>query len=333
MNSQVADPELWVPVCPLRVSLAALVLGLAALAPTSPARAGELAIGEESTPKEYGERIEFRVRGKRAFLILPKDWKDAKTPQPWIWYAPVLEERFPNEWHDWLFYRLVRRGVVIAGIDAGESWGNIPGRKTYSLFYSRTVKKYNLRPKAILFCESRGMLMGLNWAAENADKVAAVGAVYPVCRIDASPFFARTYDLASHLLSESEYSNLLRDQKLNARNLELLEQHLKDHNPLDRLEPLAKANVPMLLLHGLDDRMVPAIDHSGALVRRYRKLGGRAGLVLYDGCKHEPSDLFFQSERMLDFLLTQAGVAREPEEVARGKPEVQPAGEDATEEK
>jgi dipeptidyl aminopeptidase/acylaminoacyl peptidase len=249
----------------------------------------------EST--QYGfRRLEFRVRGSRAFVLLPK--KFAKT-RPWVWYAPTLRDKYPNEWHDWLFQRLLARGFAVCGIDVGESWGNPKGRAEFTRFYEYMVKKHELSPRACLFAESRGGLMAFNWAADHPDKVQCIGAVYPVCKITPSPFFARVYKLAGEGA----------DHKANEA---ALEEQIEKHNPMDRLAPLAKAKVPILLMHGTRDKLVPAAAHSAELARRYIKLGGEVTLIVRRNARHEPSDLFFESEELLRFFLDQVPDEKTP---------------------
>jgi pimeloyl-ACP methyl ester carboxylesterase len=51
-------------------------------------------------------------------------------------------------------------------------------------------------------------------------------------------------------------------------------KHLAEHNPIDRLKPLAAATVPLFLLHGDVDCTVPLEANSKELAKRYRELGG-----------------------------------------------------------
>ena len=51
------------------------------------------------------------------------------------------------------------------------------------------------------------------------------------------------------------------------------------------------------------DTLVPLDRNSGALVRRYRALGGEAELVVVKGKGHEVCPEFFQNQRLLDFFL------------------------------
>jgi len=233
----------------------------------------------------------------RSFVILPAKRPEGEaTPIPWVWYAPMLRDdrgrqMYPNQWHNWLFEKLIEAGFAVVGTDVGESWGNPDGRVGFTHFYQHVVKEFGLAPKANFLAEGRGMLMVLNWAVENPDKVQAIGAIYPACRISPSMFFGRVYRLTGTM-----------DDKANEA---ALAEQFKQHNPLDRLAPLAEAKVPMLLLHGIEDKVVPPIDHSGELALRYRKLGGTARFILKRNERHEPSDMFFKAPELLRFFVKQ----------------------------
>jgi pimeloyl-ACP methyl ester carboxylesterase len=243
--------------------------------------------------------VRYKAGGKRVsrrgFAILPPK-RAGGGPIPWVWYAPMLRDdrghqTHPSKRHNWMFERLVKAGFAVAGVDVGESWGNPAGRLGFTKFYEHMIKEFGLAPKACILAEDRGMLMVLNWAAENADKVQRIGAIYPVCKITPTAFFARMYDLAGN--------------DNDKENEAALKAAFKQHNPMDRLEPLAKAKVPMLLLHGINDKVVPAISHSGDLTLRYRKLGGPVRFVLKRNERHEPTDMFFRSPDLLKFFLKQ----------------------------
>jgi len=292
-----------------------LVLGgLVALGAGLHASAASGADVRMTRSEEYGgTRFDFRLRGRgfsyRCFVILPKEacrlnvlltWNGLRVfpvilppePRPWVWYAPALRDRYPNRWHTWYFSRLLKAGVAVCGIDVGESWGNPKGRAAFSHFYKFVVKhwRFNCVPKACMLPECRGGLMVYNWAAENPGRVQCIGAIYPVCEITATPFFARIYGLAS-------------DEKL---SLKALKDHFKSHNPMDRLKPLADAKIPILHLHGSLDKVVPALQHSAALARRYLKLGGTITVMIRRGERHEPSAMLFECKEFARFLIRQA---------------------------
>ncbi|MBN1807246.1 MAG: hypothetical protein JW837_18520 [Sedimentisphaerales bacterium] len=78
-----------------------------------------------------------------------------------------------------------------------------------------------------------------------------------------------------------------------------------EHNPIDRLWNLAKADVPILHVHGNVDKVVPLKDNSAELVRRYKILGGRAQVLAIEGKGHELCPEFMQNQPLLDFLISQ----------------------------
>ncbi|MDP4184078.1 MAG: SGNH/GDSL hydrolase family protein, partial [Bacteroidota bacterium] len=59
-------------------------------------------------------------------------------------------------------------------------------------------------------------------------------------------------------------------------------------NPIDNLEELAKAKVPVLHMIGLQDSIVPPMENSFVLIDRYVKLGGIATMV---PCTRGPQEL------------------------------------------
>ncbi len=259
--------------------------------------------------RQYGcERLDFRLpeTGNRAFVILPKK-RAEKGPTSWVWFAPALRDergrvRYPNPWNDWLFSRLLGGGSAICAVDVGESWGNPKGREQFTRFHEFVVEEFKLSAKPCLFAQSRGGLMVLNWAADHPKKVQCIGAIYPVCKISVTPFFARIYDLAGRKAKKAEWDKLPETEREKRNEAELRNQ-FKQHNPLDRLALLVAAKVPLLSLHGIEDRLVPLAAHSGELIRRYRRLGGNARLIGRLGQRHEPADVFFESEELLEFFL------------------------------
>ena len=93
-------------------------------------------------------------------------------------------------------------------------------------------------------------------------------------------------------------------------SLEELDRRAAEFNPIDNLAPLAKADVKILHLHGDEDYLVPTGANSTELARRYRKLGGRAEIVLLKGLGAERANSrchdgpeLYESAALLKFLL------------------------------
>ncbi|MCX5759769.1 MAG: hypothetical protein NTU83_14945, partial [Candidatus Hydrogenedentes bacterium] len=62
-------------------------------------------------------------------------------------------------------------------------------------------------------------------------------------------------------------------------------------NPVDNLESLAKSKVPLFLLCGDADNVVPYPENGALVKERYEKLGGPFSLIVKKGFKHHPHGL------------------------------------------
>jgi pimeloyl-ACP methyl ester carboxylesterase len=89
-----------------------------------------------------------------------------------------------------------------------------------------------------------------------------------------------------------------------------LTAQLAQHNPIDRLAPLAKAKVPIFHIHGDSDVVVPLKDNSGELAKRYRELGGAIELVVPPGQGHNMWQGFFQCQQLVDFVIAKSGAGK-----------------------
>jgi lysophospholipase L1-like esterase/pimeloyl-ACP methyl ester carboxylesterase len=234
--------------------------------------------------RRYGARcLELQIGDVQGFVILPTA-PAADGSKPWVWYAPSYWQGYPNERMNWLFSRLLQQGFAICGTSVGDSFGSPQSRKIYSQFYAHVVKEYGLAPQVCLLPQSRGGLMWYNWAVENPEKVACIGGIYPVCDLTSYPGLGAT--AAAYGMSEPE-----------------LTAQLAQHNPIERLAPLAKAKVPILHLHGDKDDVVPLERNSGLLIKRYQALGGPGELAVIRGKGHAEIPEFFESEKLLEFFL------------------------------
>lgn len=177
-------------------------------------------------------------------------------------------------------------------MDVGESYGSPAGREVFAAFHQRVVEQFKLEAKARLVAQSRGGLMLYNWAAENPDKVRCIVGIYPVCDLHSYPGLQRA--AGAYRLTPDE-----------------LEKQLIRHNPIDRLEPLAKAGVPILHVHGDADQVVPLEKNSQIMLDRFNALGGTMKLIIVPGKGHAEIPEYFQEPQLVQFLLA-GGFAQEP---------------------
>lgn len=227
----------------------------------------------------------FAVAGRTAFLI-PAKGDVPKESKPWVWYAPTLPN-LPGIEERWMFERFQAAGIAVAGVDSGESYGSPAGNKIFDgLHEEMTRRGYSAKP--IFLGRSRGGLMALSWAAQNPSKVAAFAGIYPVC------------DLASYPgLDRAAGAFGLRPDELKAK--------LKDFNPIDRLEGLAKTKAPLFAIHGDIDKVVPLEANSGRLKKQYEALGGSMTLIVPPQQGHNMWPGFFRCVELVDFVIRHAG--------------------------
>lgn len=224
----------------------------------------------------------FRVEGAVAFVLSPQS-ATATVPTPWVWYAPTLPG-LPGAEERWMFEQFLSAGIAIAGIDVGDSHGSPSGRQLFSAFYVEMTEQRTFSPQPVLLGRSRGGLQTLNWAAENPTKVAAFAGVYPVCNLESWPGLEN---------ASGAYRMTVED----------LRHHLAVHNPISRLEGLAKAGVPMFAIHGDEDDVVPLESHFAELTRRYRAQGGQSQLLVAPHQGHNMWPGFFQCQELVDFVI------------------------------
>lgn len=224
----------------------------------------------------------FEVASRQAFVIEPVKPATA-TRKPWVWYAPTLKP-YPGPEEKRMIERFLEAGISIAGIDVGESYGSPSGVKLYEQFYDFMTGQSGFSPKPGLLARSRGGLMLYNWASKHPDQVACIAGIYPVC-------------------DPSSWPGLEKAAPAYGMPPERLKDELAKYNPVDNLEPLAKARVPIFHIHGDSDTVVPLDRNSGKVAERYEKLGGSMRLVVPSGQGHNMWKGFFECEELIAFVI------------------------------
>jgi pimeloyl-ACP methyl ester carboxylesterase len=268
---------------------------LVPLSAAEPVRIGlledSITYAEMSAPKVSQwngyERIDFAINGRAVLLVKPKA---VTKGNPWIWRM----EFFGHEPQADL--GLLEKGFHVAYIDMQDLYGCPQAMEIMDGCFLTLRDGWQLSGKVVLEGFSRGGLYAFNWAAHRPRNVAALYVDAPVCDFKswpggkgAGPGSAPDWErcLKVYGLSEAEAMAYPR-------------------NPVDHLEPIAKAGIPILAVIGDADEVVPVSENIDLVEKRYRALGGSIKVIRKPGVKHHPHSLK-DPKPIVDFLLRAVG--------------------------
>jgi alpha-beta hydrolase superfamily lysophospholipase len=230
----------------------------------------------------------FAVDGRTAFLFTPSaNASVPETEKPWILYTPTLPG-YPDKAEQWMHEQFTKAGVAVSGIDTGESYGSPEAVKAAEKLHAEMVKRgYSKRPAVL--GRSRGGLGASAWAVAHPEFTAGIGGIYPV------------YDWRS-------YPGLAKAAPAYGLPADELAAKVTDLCPIERIEVAAKAGVPVCIIHGDSDTVVPLEPNSAELVRRYEACGkgDLVTLIVAKGQGHTMWEGFFRCQELVDFLIARA---------------------------
>jgi pimeloyl-ACP methyl ester carboxylesterase len=89
---------------------------------------------------------------------------------------------------------------------------------------------------------------------------------------------------------------------------EELSRFLTEYNPVANAAVLAKAKIPICIIHGDDDQVVPLKENSAALAEIYQTEGAAESieLIIANGQGHNFWQGFFQCQTLVDFAIARA---------------------------
>ncbi|NNE94269.1 MAG: sulfatase-like hydrolase/transferase [Verrucomicrobiales bacterium] len=231
-----------------------------------------------------GDSEELLINGRPAFLMKPE--KPA-AGNPWIFYGPTLNSP-PDKAESWMHEKFLAAGVAVAGVDVGEAYGSPVAFPHFEALYAE-MEKRGFSKKPALLGRSRGGLWVSSWAIANPDRVTGIGGIYPV------------YDLTT-------YPGLENAAPAHGLSLDELKAKLGERNPIERGAVLAKAKIPVYVIHGTIDKVVPLEPNSARLEKIYEAegVGDLITVVKPEGQGHNFWRGFFEHQPLVDFLIARA---------------------------
>lgn len=244
----------------------------------SPAQAGEVKPFPGTPTKWQGfNRYDFKVGELEALVVVPKN---PLPDRPWVWRGEFFGAFADAD------VALVKTGWHLAYVKASDLFGSPKAMKKWETFYYAMVNDYGLHPKPGFIGLSRGGLYCMNWAATHPDKTLAVYLDNAVCDFKSWPG-GQVKKLGRGKGSEAEWKNVLAAYDFKSDDDAIHYQH----NPVDNLPTLAKARIPLLLVYGDKDTVVPATENSEIVFDRYQALHGPVERIVKPGQDHHPHGL------------------------------------------
>lgn len=222
--------------------------------------------GEQRKPLAEYEAEEFEVDGRACKLALPDD---AAAGRPWIWrcrffgaFPSVDEALLADGWH-------------VAWIDVSDLFGALGAMKAFDSFYAEMTQQRSLSARPVVEGFSRGGLPAMNWAIRDPKQVAGIYLDAPVMDIHSWPKPS----------SRAAWEKCMGAYDLTTATADSWK------GPLENLKPLAEAEVPIMVVAGGADDVVPFHENAGILEQRYKELGGDITVIVKAGEGHHPHSL------------------------------------------
>jgi sialate O-acetylesterase len=226
----------------------------------------------EKTDFHGFDRFAFKTQGVSVTVICPKK---AAPGKPWLWRSLFWDgvDRFNQT-----DLKLVEQGYYVVLV-LGDISGHPSGNKNIDAAYELLTSEYGFSKKCSMASMSRGTLQLFRWASTNPDKVESIYVDNGVCNVLSWPAGKRVPGNDSTGDGNPKSWVLFKEAFGYATDEEALKTR---ESPIDQLEPLAKAGVPILMVCGSKDSTVPYEENDAIMEQRYKALGGEITVIIED---------------------------------------------------
>jgi pimeloyl-ACP methyl ester carboxylesterase len=220
---------------------------------------------------------DFEIEGLKTTVVVPAQPLEGR---PWIWRGEFFGAFADAD------VALVKAGWHLAYVNVPNLFGSPKAIAAWDKVYAELTGKYDLAKRPGFIGLSRGGLYVMNWAAECPEKTLAVYLDNAVCDFKSWPG-GQVKKLGTGKGSASEWANVLKAYDFPDDAAAIAYKK----NPVDNLEPLAKAKLPLLLVYGDKDSVVPHAENSAVVYERYKALDGPVEQIVKPGQDHHPHGL------------------------------------------
>lgn len=250
-----------------------------------------------------GIRHRFTFKGRDAWVVEPIPfyaWEDSSnwdeenhtvcnphkeiSPRKWFW-LPEWPTAFPDRNG---VKELLELGYTMIHVNVYDYFGNPEAVEIMHDFYTY-LRSFNFAEKGALIGMSLGGLYSFRYAATYPESVACIYADAPVC------------DFACYTRRP------IKDRLIHLQKAYGVEDVI-DHPlaPVNNFTPIAKAQIPILLILGMDDAVIPPEENGELLARRFAEAGGTIEVLRRNSWGHHPHGLQ-NPAKILRFILRYIG--------------------------
>ncbi|MEG1176831.1 MAG: GDSL-type esterase/lipase family protein [Ruthenibacterium sp.] len=227
----------------------------------------------------------FNPDGYEVIVAAPKT---AAAGRPWVWRAEFFGA-FPT-----VDLALLQRGWHVAQLRIPDLYGCPAAVALMERFRAALVALYKLSAKAVLFGFSRGGLYAVNYAASYPQHVRLLYLDAPVVDMESWP--------------GGKYSGIGGAEEWRQCKAIYGAMHDEAARKAQGCDSLLAAKLPLALVAGDSDTVVPYCENGAFLTARYQDSGVPFLLFLKKGCDHHPHSVEgAKAEALVAFILENAG--------------------------
>lgn len=216
------------------------------------------------------KRVDFEFEGRTATLVFPDTPNKNRN---WLLKTEYFDAFVEFE------VEMVKRGWHLAFINNITRWcleEDLDIKKRFADFLSR---EYGLYEKCIPVGMSCGGLIGSKFAAKYPQKVSALYLDAPVMN-----FLSCPAGLGKG--TDSMWEEFVKNTGITMEKLIVYRE-----NPIDKMHLLLENNIPVIMVYGDSDDIVPYDENGEILEKYYRKNGGTIIAIGKENCGHHPHGL------------------------------------------
>ena len=216
------------------------------------------------------DRIEFEFQDREAILVFPKE--ENKTDK-WLFKTEYFGA-FPD-----MEVEMLKKGWHLAFIANKTRWcheEDLDIKKDFADFLS---KEYGLSEKCVPVGMSCGGMIAVKFAAKYPKYISCLYLDAPVMNLLSCP------------CGIGEAGDTLHSEFVKATGMTIADLINYREHPVDKISQLLAADIPVVMVYGDSDTVVPYKENGIVLEKYYKSNHGKILTIGKSGCGHHPHGL------------------------------------------